>query len=318
MFGTAHDSSNPTGGRDIHRSDRSDTRAGHFAGARILIVGCGDVGGRLIAHLNGRFRVHAVTHSMERVDALRRAGVVPIVADLDDVRSLHRLGGIAPTVIHLAPPPGAGIVDTRTRSLLRSLHGVERMIYISTSGVYGDCHDALIDETRAVAPQTDRAHRRVDAERQLRLWARIRQVRLTILRVPGIYAQDRLPTTRIAAGTPVLQASEDVYTNHIHADDLARLIALTIHRGAAQRVYHAVDESAMRMGDWFDLLADAHRMPRPERVSREAIEARIAPNLLSFMAESRLLSNRRMRDELGMHLTYPTVREGVAAALAER
>jgi nucleoside-diphosphate-sugar epimerase len=309
-----HDPLN-TATHDGERStiDHGDARAGRFAGARILIVGCGDVGRRLVTQVGERFRVFATVRPPARADSLRRIGAVPIVADLDDPRTLDRLGGIAPTVVHLAPPPLQGTTDPRTRALLRVLHGVARLIYISTSGVYGDCHGDWIDETRTPSPTTDRARRRVDAETQLRVWARERRVALTILRVPGIYATDRLPLARLEAGTPVLRASDDVYTNHIHADDLARLIALAIRRGATQRIYHAVDDSAIRMGDWFDLVADAHRSPRPERVARDVIAERIAPNLLSFMSESRRLSNHRMHDELGFRLAYSTVRDGLAA-----
>ena len=301
------------------RSDRRDhhTRAGRFAGPRILIVGCGDVGLRVVKLLHNRFRVVALTHTRERVSALRNAGVVPIVADLDDPGSLHRIGGLARVVVHLAPPPAEGRVDTRTRALLPLLHGVDTLLYVSTSGVYGDCEGAWVDETRSVAPGTDRARRRVDAERCLRAWARTSGTRLVILRVPGIYAGAgagaRLPTARITAGTPVLREYDDVYTNHIHADDLARLIVLAIHRGAAQRVYHAVDDSAMRMGAWFDLIADTHGMRRPERMTRDAIASRVAPNLLSFMRESRRLSNARIKNELGARLLYPTVVDGVNA-----
>ena len=271
------------------------------------------MGLRVVSHLGNRFRVVALTHTRERAAALRSAGVVPIVADLDDPRSLHRLGGLARIVVHLAPPPAQGRIDTRTRALLTALHGVDTLIYVSTSGVYGDCHGAEIDETRTVAPATDRASRRVDAERRLRAWASRTATRLVILRVPGIYASDRLPTARIAAGTPVLLRADDVFTNHIHADDLARLIVFTIHRGAPQRVYHAVDDSAMRMGDWFDLIADAYGMQRPERVARDAIAERVAPNLLSFMRESRRLSNARIKNELGVRLLYPTVALGLKA-----
>lgn len=292
---------------------RNDARAGRFAGARILIVGCGDVGLRLLGRLAGRHRVFALTHSPERADVLRIAGAVPIVADLDDPATLPRLGGLAATVVHLAPPPARGDLDTRMRDLLPMLHGVERLVYVSTSGVYGDCGGAWIDETRGVRPDSGRAKRRVDAERRLRDWARDRHVRLSILRVPGIYAGDRLPTARIAAGTPVLDAADDVFTNHIHADDLAKIVLLALQRGAAQRIYHAVDDSAIRMGDWFDLVADAHRLARPERLRRDEIESRVAPNLLSFMTESRRLSNARMRAELGVQLTYPTVRDALAA-----
>jgi nucleoside-diphosphate-sugar epimerase len=306
MSDTPHASDHPTAARG--------TRTGRFAGARILIVGCGDVGHRVVRSLGDRFRLSATARSADGADALRRIGVAPVVADLDDPSTLARLGGLAPTVIHLAPPQPDGDHDLRTRNLLAALHGVRSLVYVSTSGVYGDCDGAWIDETRPTSASTGRARRRVDAERRLRAWARERGVRLTILRVPGIYAADRLPLARVAAGTPVLRASDDVYTNHIHADDLARAIVTAVQRGAPQRVYHVVDDSALRMGDWFDLVADAHGLPRPERVARAAIGDRLPPGLASFMAESRRLSNRRMREELGVRLVYPTVRDGIAAA----
>lgn len=272
------------------------------------------MGLRLVAFLAGRFRIVATAHSAARCEALRRAGATPLVADLDDRASLHRLAGLAPTVVHLAPPPSHGADDRRTAALLSVLHDVERLVYVSTSGVYGDAGGAWIDETRAVAPTTARAARRVDAERRLRAWARDRGTRLAILRVPGIYATDRLPLARLEAGTPVIEAADDVYTNHIHADDLARIVVHALQRAAPQRVYHAVDDSAIRMGDWFDRVADAHGLPRPERVARARIGERIPANLLSFMSESRRLSNRRLRAELGTVLRYPTVDAGLAAA----
>ena len=272
------------------------------------------MGLRLVRRLGDRFRIHALTHSPDRVATLRAAGAMPLVADLDDRRTLHRLGGLAPTVVHLAPPPAQGGGDARMRALLPVLHGVERLVYVSTTGVYGDCAGRWIDETELVVPTTDRARRRVDAEQVLRRWARRQGTRVSILRVPGIYAADRLPVERIAKGTPVLRADDDVYTNHVHADDLAAVIEAALVRGSAQRVYHAVDDSAMRMGDWFDLVADAHGLARPPRMARDAIAERVAPNLLSFMAESRRLANRRMKGELGVHLRHPTVVEGLAAA----
>jgi len=271
------------------------------------------VGQRLLAILGPGHRLFATVRSIDGAPALRALGATPIVADLDDPCTLDRLGGLAPIVVHLAPPPSTGDDDPRTRALLRVLRDVERLVYVSTSGVYGDCRGAIIDETRAVAPTSDRARRRVDAERQLRSWARKSGAALSILRVPGIYAADRLPLSRLAAGTPALRTEDDVHTNHIHADDLARIIAFTLYRGAAQRIYHAVDDSALRMGDWFDLVADAHGLRRPERVTRDAIEQRITPALLSFMSESRQLSNRRLREELNVTLRYPTVHQGLAA-----
>lgn len=290
-----------------------DPRAGHFAGPRILVVGCGDVGLRLVHLLGDRFRIFALTHTPQRSGALRAAGAIPIVADLDRRDSLLAFGGIAPTVVHLAPPQTRGALDLRTKALVSVLHGVRRLVYVSTSGVYGDCDGDWVDETRTVAPQTDRARRRVDAEVRLRDWAKCRGAALTILRVPGIYANDRLPLSRLSTGTPVLRPEDDVYTNHIHADDLARLVVLTLFRGRPQRVYHAVDSSAMRMGEWFDLLADSKGLSRPGRATRAEIESQVSVERLSFMSESRRLTNARITDELGMRLSYPTVREGLEA-----
>ena len=280
-----------------------------FGKPRLLIIGCGDVGMRLLPMIRDRFRVFAVTSQAQRLDELRDQGALGIVANLDYPEQLHRLRGLADTVVHLAPPPAEGTTDQRTRHLLRILPRGGRLVYVSTTGVYGDCGGDQFDETRPVAPRNSRAVRRVDAERVLRQWALRAHARLSILRVPGIYAADRLPLARLRQGTPALSAEEDVYTNHIHADDLARIIALTLRRGASQRVYHTVDDSDMKMGEYFDVVADAFQLARPPRVSRTQLASQVSPMLLSFMSESRRLSNDRMQYELGVRLRYPTVAE---------
>jgi nucleoside-diphosphate-sugar epimerase len=288
------------------------SRRERLARPRILVVGHGDVGRRLVAVLGARHRVFATTRTADRIAALREQGVVPVLADLDEPATLGRLAGLAPVVVHLAPPQRAGPEDRRTRALLQALRGVSTLVYVSTTGVYGDCNGAVLDETRTVAPMNDRAQRRVDAERRLRLWALATGATVVIIRAPGIYAADRLPLARIVDGTPTLTAADDVRTNHIHADDLARIVAAAIHRGAQQRVYHAVDDTALSMSDWLDRVADAFRVPRPERMSREALADRVSPMRLSFMRESRRLTNRRLREELGIRLRYPTVDAGLA------
>jgi nucleoside-diphosphate-sugar epimerase len=184
---------------------------------RLLILGCGDVGMRLLPLVRARFRVFAVTSNPARCAELRAAGAIPLIADLDRPASLARLAGLARHVVHLAPPQSEGMLDRRTRHLSAILPEGARLVYVSTSGVYGDCGGALIDETRAVAPHNARAWRRVDAERVLRAWASRSGGHLAILRVPGIYARDRLPLRRLAQGTPALLAGDDVYPNHIHA-----------------------------------------------------------------------------------------------------
>ena len=278
---------------------------------RLLIIGCGDVGMRLLPLLRTRFRVFAVTSQPARRAELRAAGAIPLVADLDDRASLGRLAGLAPYVVHLAPPQADGALDRRTRNLCAILPEGGRLVYVSTSGVYGDCGGALIDETRPVAPRNPRALRRVDAERVLRAWARGSGATLSILRVPGIYAHDRLPLKRLQQGTPALNEADDVYTNHIHADDLARIIARALYRGLPNRVYHAVDDSDLKMAAYFDLVADAYGLARPPRLARAALREAVSPTLLSFMSESRRMSNRRIKAELGVRLRYARVADAL-------
>ena len=280
---------------------------------RLLIVGCGDVGMRLIPLLRSRFRVFALTSQSERLSELRSAGVIPILGNLDSPQSLYRLKGLSDIVVHLAPPPMQGSLDQRTRNLVAILPRHGRLVYVSTTGVYGDCKGATFDETRPVAPVNARAERRVDAERVLRRWARHHEGKLSILRVPGIYAADRLPLERLRQGTPALLDSDDVYTNHIHADDLAQIIALALFRAQPLRVYHTVDDSALKMGDYFDQVATAFKLPLPPRVPRAELSKQVSPMLLSFMSESRRLSNERMKTELGVRLRWPAVSDLLAS-----
>lgn len=285
---------------------------------RLLIIGCGDVGMRLLPLVRDRFRVFAVTSQSSRCAELRAAGAVPLVADLDQPASLARLARLARIVIHLAPPQSDGHKDKRTRNLTAILPDGATLVYVSTTGVYGDCQGALIDETRQVNPQNARARRRVDAEHMLRAWARRSHSRLAILRVPGIYAQDRLPIERLKNGTPALLQEHDVFTNHIHADDLAHIIALAVFRAMPCRIYHAVDDSRMKMGEYFDAVAQAFYLPKPPRLPREKLKNVVSPMLLSFMSESRCLTNQRIKSELGMRLRYPTVNDGLARKNASR
>ncbi|WP_338771851.1 sugar nucleotide-binding protein [Massilia sp. METH4] len=273
---------------------------------------------RLLPLLRARYRVFAVTRDIANFAALRAAGAVPVLADLDRPASLRRLAGLAQRVIHLAPPPGEGELDTRTRNVTAILPEAAKVVYVSTTGVYGDLQGRLVDESQPVAPRNIRARRRVDAEGVLRAWARRAQGRLSILRVPGIYAADRLPLERLRQGTPALEAADDVYTNHIHADDLAALLLAALRRGKPLRVYHAVDDSEMRMAEYFDAVADAFGLQRPPRLPRAQLARVVSPTLLSFMSESRRLANGRSKRELGMILRYPTVAHGLQKMTAVR
>ena len=306
-----------------------------FRRARVLVVGCGDVGLRTAAPLARRVRVLALTSSPERVAGLRAAGLTPLLGQLDQPGTLSRLAGLSTRVLHLAPPPsvaadvaGAGVgsagphqaahTDPRTVALLRALnrrgHRLAVLVYGSTSGVYGDCAGAWVDETRPPAPATARAHRRWHAERQVRDWSRRGRQPAVVLRIPGIYAPDReggTPRGRLLKGLPVLVPQDDVYTNHIHADDLARACGLALWRGARYRTVNVADDTELKMGDYVDWAADLYGLPRPDRVTREAAKDRVSPMVLSFMGESRRLVNRRMKTELGLVLRYPTIEQGL-------
>jgi nucleoside-diphosphate-sugar epimerase len=298
--------------------------------------------------------------------------VTPLVGDLDVRRSLKRLAGLAPTVLHLAPPQKTGDDDRRTRALLATLSarrdvalraargavtpavsltgrlrrgllsvraswalsetadivpdGVRRLagsrasvrlVYASTTGVYGDCGGAWIDETRATQPANARAKRRVSAERQLRRATARGSVAASIARIPGIYARNRLPLARLEKGTPALIDADDVYTNHIHADDLAAILVRLATHGKPARAIHASDDSSLKMGEYFDAVADAFGLPRAPRITRAQAEERIDPSLLSFMRESRRLVNRRLKDELRVRLRYPSVADFLREAGAK-
>ena len=288
-----------------------------FRRQRVLVIGCGDVGLRAAAALPRRVRVLALTSSPARRGALRERGITPLTGNLDQPATLRRLAGLAHRVLHLAPPPGEGPGDPRTGALLRALRRRTpplSLAYGSTSGVYGDCQGDWVRETRRVQARTARGQRRVQAEGLVRFFGRSAGVRSSILRIPGIYAPDReggTPRDRLLRGTPVLQPDEDVYTNHIHADDLARACVAALWRGAAQRVYHVNDDTQLKMGDYFDLAAGLYGLPAPRRISRAQAQAELSPVLLSFMSESRRLDNSRMKRELRLRLRYPGVREGL-------
>jgi nucleoside-diphosphate-sugar epimerase len=264
---------------------------------RLLICGFGDIARRAAPVLGQRFEIRPWG---------RRFG-----ADLDRPETLSF--DAAEALLHCAPPAACGESDARTANLLIALEKGRilpaRVVYVSTSGVYGDCAGERVDESRPPAPRTARARRRLDAERQLAAWCMSRGAALVILRAPGIYAADRLPLARLRAGLPLLRAQDDVYTSHIHAEDLAAAVVRALEPQAPSGVYNAADDTEMLMGDWLDLVADRAglaRLPRQARAKLSQVSA--------FMEESRRLDNRRIKHELGLRLRYPTVHEGLTHA----
>ena len=299
---------------------RSGALPARFRRTRVLIVGCGDVGLRVAQALPGRVRLLALTSSADRLTELRALGITPLLGNLDTPASLRRLAGLCQRVVYLAPPPSEGESDPRTLAFIRALR-LRRLpvalIYGSTSGVYGDCRGEPVRETRATNAETPRAQRRVAAENCVRLLGRATRVRSSILRIPGIYAPDRVggtPRARLLKGTPVLAPADDVYTNHIHADDLARACIAALWRGQPQRLYNVNDDTDLKMGDYFDLAADLYGLAHPPRLTRQAAKDQLPVMLMSFMSESRRMDNTRLKHELRLRLHYPTVAAGLAHA----
>jgi nucleoside-diphosphate-sugar epimerase len=286
----------------------------------VLIVGCGDIGLRVAKALKGRVLLRALSSTPDRFATLRDAGIVPLAGNLDEPATLRRLAGLGTRLVHLAPPAsqhsGAWWRDFRTLALARALalrSPPRSVVYASTSGVYGDCGGALVTEARPPAPRTPRAQRRLDAERVMRHFGQRTGARLSLLRVPGIYAPDRPggPRERLVQGAPVLRDEDDVYTNHVHAHDLARIVLAALWRGAPQRAYNANDDTQLKVGQYYDLAADLYGLPRPRRVPRSAAEQELSLNSLGFMNESRRLSNLRTKRELRIKFAYPTVATGL-------
>ena len=289
------------------------------AAQKILIVGFGDVGERLIKLLSPQIysrhlQAYTLVRQTERAVVSRECDAIPIWGDLADRHSLRKVAGLADTVFHFAPPPNYGLHDIYTRNLISALSHQRRMlpqrlIYISTTGVYGNCNGRIIDETCRVRPATDRAIRRVDAETQLRDWGKRSGVSTIILRAPGIYAEDRLPIARLKNRTPVLLVADDVFTNHIHADDLARIAWMAASRGLPNRVYNVVDDTDLKMGDYFDVVADHFNLARAPRISRVDADKKISAPMRSFMNESRRISNARLKRELRLRLEYSDIKD---------
>lgn len=293
----------------------------------LLLIGCGDIALRSAPLLSTRYRLIGLCRSFEKAFQLRQNGISPVLGDLDYPKTLNKLTGISNAVVHLAPPSNHGKRDIRTANLLASLTKrpatqklilPQRFIYISTSGVYGDCNGALIDETCPIKPRVERSIRRSDAEKQIRNWGLHNNISVSILRVPGIYASERLPLKRLREGTPVLLPEYDCYTNLIHADDLTHIIFAALRYAKPGRIYNVSDNSNLKMGEYFDLIADVYGIQRPPRIPLVNADKQISSSMLSFMKESRRLSNTRIKNELKIRLRYPTVAEGVAADRAAK
>jgi nucleoside-diphosphate-sugar epimerase len=283
--------------------------------ANVLIVGCGDIGERVagLERAAGR-HVAGLVRSEASARRLRAAGIQPVTADLDMPASLRNLPAKGALIYYFAPPPEKGVTDPRMETFVSVLDASRlptRVVLISTTGVYGDCRGAWVTEDRPPNPQADRARRRLAAESSLRRWSEKSGVPIVILRVPGIYGRGYLPEARLRAGEPVLREEESPFSNRIHADDLARVCFIAGHHDNPGILYNVSDGHPTTMTDFFYRVADMLGIPRPPAITLEQARQQLGEGMLSYLAESKRIDNRRLREELGVELMYPDLAAGL-------
>ena len=283
----------------------------------VLIVGCGDVG-RRVAYLlrTPHYSPTCIVRSDASLNALLEAGLDARSMDLDADASAAGLPGAFSDIFYLAPPPPAGGTDPRMAGFLQRLDRAappRRMVYISTSAVYGDCGGDWITEEQPLAPATARGWRRLDAERRLISWCGETGCEWTVLRVPGIYGPGKLPLARLRQGLPVLREADAPFTNRIHVDDLAAICVAAMSSRHCNTVYNVSDGHPGTMTDYFFRVADAAGLPRPPEVGREEAQQVLSPGMLSFLNDSRRMDNTRLLNELGITLRYPDLDAGLAS-----
>lgn len=275
-----------------------------------LIVGCGGTGVRVAARaVAAGERATGVVRSQASAARVRAAGAHARVCDLDgDMLALPHCDRL----FYFAPPPRGGDSDTRIQRVIDVLGQVpDYVVYIGTTGVYGDCGESWVDEEHAVAPATARARRRMDAERRLLAWCG----HAVVLRSPGIYGPGRLPVARIREAAPILADSDSGWTNRIHIDDLAAVAWQAGQRRWPHSVYHACDGNPTHMSAFYDVLAARLDLPAPPRVDWATAKREFSSTRLSFLRESRRLSNARLRRDFGYRFAFADFRDGLAASL---
>jgi len=283
----------------------------------VVITGCGDIGRRVgrLYYAKGA-SVYGIVRSQVSARLLEEAGIEPRIRDLDAPEEVVALSQPASIMFYFAPPPREGVTDSRIRGWLADLSSEnlpEKVVLISTTAVYGDSQGEWVTENSPLQPGTDRGRRRLDAETALQQWSAETGVPIVILRVPGIYGPGRLPRARLEKGLPVLNESESGYTNRIHVDDLARICVAAAERGQAGAVYNVSDGHPGTMTGWFNAVADELGLPRPPQISLQQAETEISAGMLSYLKESRRISNEKMLEELGVELMYPDLKKGIAS-----
>ena len=280
--------------------------------SRILIVGCGYVGKRLAGRLLAQqVSVSGIVHSEASLLDCQQHHIACEQLDLDKAQDERDLTGMR--AIYLAPPPRSGRKDTRITKFLDAIkkHPPDKFVLISTTGVYGDCQGAWIDESTPLNPTADRAWRREDSEKQARLYCDLHDVPLVILRVAGIYGPGKLPVARIKSGQPIVTEEDSPFTNRIHADDLVTICERALMDTNIVGTYNVTDGHPGTMYEYFNGVAAAFGLPAPPAISLQEAQDQLSEGMLSYMAESRRISNDALLNDFNLQLQHPTLTQGL-------
>ncbi len=287
----------------------------------VLIIGCGDIGvrvARLVQQTGSK--ISGLARSEGSAERLRAFGIEPVMGNLDDAASLTDLPTAGKLVFYFASPPGGGPVDGRMRKFCQAVDSGQlpsKVVYISTSGVYGDCGGEWVTEETAINPQTSRAQRRADAEAILQEWGRVHDVPVVVLRVTGIYGPGRLPLARIQQGHPILREEESPPTNRIYADDLAAVCVRAAEKAMAGDIFNVSDGQPGTMTQFFNAVSDLLGLSRLPQVDMAEAKKVMNPMMLSYLTETRRMNNRKMVEQLGVTLMYPDIESGLKNIAAQ-
>ncbi len=288
---------------------------------KISIIGCGYIGQRLIQLLLSRKlaeaeQINTLVKSIDSQKQCSKLGVSSIQFDMDtiDIPLPEHLQIHQSILYYFAPPPSHGSIDTRARQFIKQLiKAPSRIVLISTTGVYGNCHGQWVNENTALNPGVDRARRRVDAEQQFQSYCRKVNIPLVILRVSGIYGPGKLPLKRIKAQTPIVREEDSPFSNRIHTDDLLEICLKAGLSDNIEGIFNCADGHPTTMYDYFIKVARAKKLPEPPAITLQQAKTQLSAGMLSYMDESRRIDNQKLLTEFDLSLKYPDLDKGLSS-----
>ncbi len=292
---------------------------------RISIIGCGYLGQKLLNELLSRDlaspkNITALVKTQPSQEQCARSGANSIAFDMDapDSRLPDELLLKQSLMYYFAPPPAQGVKDKRAETFLKlltqtALHNQpKKIVLISTTGVYGNCHGQWVNENTPLNPGVDRARRRYDAEQQFQNYCLKLNIPLVILRVSGIYGPGKLPLKRLKAQTPIVREEDSPFSNRIHADDLLEICLTAGLSSKISGIFNCADGHPTTMCDYFMKVARANHLPKPPTISLEQAKTQLSAGMLSYMEESRRIDNQKLLSTFKISLKYPDLDRGLA------